>query len=122
MRIKISWAKGEIEGTLNNATTAHKIYKTLPFSSRANLWGKEVYFTIPVEDGLSPDAQQVVEAGSICFWVEGTSLAIPFGPTPISSGNECKMVTKVNIVGKLDGRPNILESIRAGDIIKVEKL
>jgi hypothetical protein len=54
--------------------------------------------------------------------VEGTSLAIPFGPTPIAAGNECKMVTKVNIVGKLDGKPDILASIRAGDMIQVTGL
>ncbi|MBN1697666.1 MAG: hypothetical protein JW881_09145 [Spirochaetales bacterium] len=121
MRIKISWAKGEITGTLNDTQTARKIYLSLPFSSRANLWGKEVYFTIPVSDDLSPDARRIVDPGTICFWVEGTSLAIPFGPTPIADGDECKLVTKVNIVGKCDGKPEILESISTGDIIKITK-
>jgi hypothetical protein len=75
---------------------------------------------VPVNAGLEPDAQQVVPPGTICFWVQGKSLAIPFGPTPVSQGNECRLVTKVNLLGKLEGDPRVLESVRDGDDIRVE--
>lgn len=120
MRIRISWDKGEVFGVLTDTPTANKVLKALPLSSSANTWGEEVYFSVPVRTELEPDAQQVVSPGAICFWVEGQSLAIPFGPTPASRGNECRLVTKVNVLGKLDGDPQTLKSIRDGDEIRVE--
>lgn len=120
MRIRISWDNSETFGVLNDTLTAKKLFSALPCSSRANTWGDEVYFEVPVSAGLEPDAQQVVPPGTICFWVEGRSLAIPFGPTPVSRGDECRLVTKVNLVGKLEGDPRRLKSIRDGAEIRVE--
>ncbi len=120
MRIRISWDKGEVFGVMTDSPTANKVLKALPLSSSANTWGEEVYFSVPVRTELEPDARQVVSPGAICFWVEGQSLAIPFGPTPVSQGNECRLVTKVNVLGKLEGDPQSLKSIRDGDEIRVE--
>jgi hypothetical protein len=107
-------------GVLNDTTTARKLYDALPCSSAANTWGDEVYFSVPMSAELAADAQQIVSPGTICFWVEGRSLAIPFGPTPVSQGSECRLVTKVNVLGMLEGDPRILESVRDGDRIRVE--
>ena len=120
MRIRISWDKGEVFGVLTDTPTANKLLEALPCSSSANTWGEEVYFSTPMRTVLEADAQQVVPPGTICFWVQGQSLAIPFGPTPISQGNECRLVTKVNLLGKLEGNPRVLKSIRDGDKIRVE--
>ena len=120
MRIRISWDKGEAFGVLDDKPTAKKLFNVLPCSSSANTWGQEIYFSVPVHTELESDAQQVVPPGTICFWVEGDSLAIPFGPTPISQGNECRLVTKVNVLGKLENDPRLLKSIRDGDVIRVE--
>ena len=120
MRIRISWDKGEVFGVLTDTPTANKLLEALPCSSSANTWGEEVYFSTPVRTALEADAQQVVSPGTICFWVEGQSLAIPFGPTPVSQGNECRLVTKVNLLGKLEGDARTLKSIRDGDKIRVE--
>jgi hypothetical protein len=121
MRIRITWDKGEAFGVLNDTLTARKVFDALPCSSAANTWGEEVYFTIPVRADLEPDAEQVVPPGTICFWVQGQSLAIPFGPTPISDGDECRLVNRVNVLGKLEGEPRVLKSVRDGDEIRVEK-
>lgn len=120
MRIRISWGKGEAFGVLTDTPTANKVLKALPCSSSVNTWGEEVYFSVPVRSELEPDAQQVVAPGTICFWVEGQSVAIPFGPTPVSRGNECRLVTKVNVLGTLEGDARVLKSIRDGDDIRVE--
>ena len=120
MRIRISWDKGEVFGVLTDTPTANKLLQALPCSSSANTWGEEVYFSTPVSTVLEADAQQVVPPGTICFWVQGQSLAIPFGPTPISQGDECRLVTKVNVLGKLEDNPRVLKSIRDGDKIRVE--
>jgi len=94
----------------------------LPHSSEANMWGKEVYFEVPIKDELEPNEKQVVEPGTVCFWTEGNSLALPYGPTPASINEECRLVARVNILGKLEGNPNLLASIQEGDAVKVEAL
>ena len=119
MRIRISWDKAEAFAVLNDTSTAKKVFDGLPCSSTADTLGEEVYFTIPVRAKIKPDAQQVVPPGTICIWVQGRSLAIPFGPTPISRGDECRLVTKVNVPGKLEGDSRVLKSVQDGDEIRV---
>jgi hypothetical protein len=64
---------------------------------------------------LEPKAREVVEPGTVCFWVQGSSLALPFGPTPVSHGNECRLVTAVNILGKIESDLKVLKGVRQGD-------
>jgi hypothetical protein len=80
-----------------------------------------VYFSLPVVMGLDSDARQVVAAGEVCFWVEGSSLALPFGPTPISQGNECRLVTRCNVLGRIEGDPRRLAAVRDGDTVHVSR-
>lgn len=77
---------------------------------------------MPVDIDLEPNARQVVPPCAICFWVEGSSLDIPYGPTPIPKGDECRLVTAINILGQLDGDPRVLDSVRDDHLITVEKL
>jgi hypothetical protein len=37
----------------------------------------------------------------------------------VSKGEECRLVTSVNILGKLEGDPRILAGIRDGDTVEV---
>jgi len=120
MRILIVWESGEVRAELDDTPTARKIIEALPYESRASTWGDEVYFSLPVVTTLEENAHDVVDPGTVCFWVEGSSLAIPFGPTPASRGDECRLVTKVNIVGTIVGDPKELASIRDGDPVRVE--
>ena len=122
MRIRISWSQGEVTAFLNDTPTARRLLDALPCESDAHTWGDEVYVGVPVETELEPDAKQVVDPGTVCFWVEGQSLAIPFGPTPISQGDECRLVTEVNILGKLEDDPSRLGSVSDGEMMRVEVL
>lgn len=119
-RIRIAWHSGEVIADLRESPTAIKVLAALPCKATANTWGDEVYFNLPVAAQLEPDAQQVVDPGSVCFWVDGSALALPFGPTPISRGSECRLVTKCNLLGKIVGDPGALKSVRDGDEIRVE--
>ena len=121
MRIRVRWDQGEVVGVLEDTPTARKVYEALPCSCQAHTWGQEVYFELPVQAELEDGAQQVVDPGTICFWVEGAALALPFGPTPISQGAECRLVTACNVLGKLEGDPAALGSVRDGDAIHVEQ-
>ena len=66
------------------------------------------------------DVRRVVDPGTICFWVGGSSLALPFGPTSISRTNECRLITKVNAIGRFEGDAQLLGTVEDGDKIRVE--
>lgn len=118
-RIVISWPKGAVNATLEDTPTARALIAALPLKAKAQTWGEEVYFEIPVEAALERDAKQLVPPGTVCFWVEGNSLALPWGPTPLSDGDEPKLVTRCNVLGRIDGDPRQLASVSSGAAITV---
>ncbi len=118
-QVRIATEAVELLAELGDTPTARALLKALPCESTAHTWGDEVYFEVGVDAALEPDARQVVDPGTVCFWVEGRSLAIPFGPTPISQGDECRLVTRVNIVGRVLGDVTALRGVRDGDPITV---
>ena len=121
-RIAIRWADQMVMATLENTPSASALLAALPCDSSANTWGDEVYFSVPVACRLEADARQVVDPGAVCYWVEGRSLALPYGPTPVSKGSECRLVAKVNVLGRIEGDARALASIRDGDRIRVERV
>lgn len=121
-RIRISWPAGSLTALLSDTPTAKAVLQALPCEAAANTWGEEVYFGVPAVTRLEADAAQVVDPGSVCFWVEGGSLALPFGPTPVSRGNECRLVTRVNVLGQIEGDPRRLATVKDGDPIRVERV
>ena len=121
-KVVIRWGNGTAVAHLADTPTATALLAALPCESSANTWGEEVYFSVPISCRLEADARQVVDPGTVCFWVEGRSLALPFGPTPVSRGSECRLVSKVNVLGKIEGDARILASIRDGDRVRVERV
>ncbi len=119
-RVRIAWKGGEVTANLRETATARQLLAALPCESRAQTWGEEVYFDLPVIALPEADALQVVDPGTVCFWVEGSALALPFGPTPISTGDECRLVTKCNVLGKIEGDPRELKKVRQGIPVRVE--
>jgi len=107
---------------LNDTPTAGQVADVLPCTSHASTWGEEVYLEMPVKAHLDDDPQQVVDPGTICYWVQGSSLAVPYGPTPISEEGECRLVTAVNVIGKLAGDPRALATVKPGESITVESV
>ena len=119
-QIRIRTGSLTLLAELRDTPTAQAILDALPCESTAHTWGDEVYFDLEVDAKLEPDARDVVDPGTVCFWVEGNALAIPFGPTPASRADECRLVTAVNLVGRLLGDPGDLRPVRAGDPVRVE--
>ena len=105
---------------LRETPSVKQLLAVLPCEASAQTWGDEVYFNVPLTAALEPDAQQVVEPGTVCFWVQGRALALPFGPTPVSQGNECRLVTRCNVLGAIEGNPRRLGTVRQGEAIRVE--
>ncbi len=121
MKLRIKFPRHAFVVELKDTATSRAILDKLPFESKAQTWGDEVYFSTPVSAKLEADARQVVEPGTVCFWTEGDSIALPFGRTPISTDERPKLANACNVLGKILGDPKSLARVRTGDQVKVEK-
>ena len=105
---------------LANTPTAKEILNHVPFSSSVNTWGDEIYFDTPISVAKEANAKDIVEAGELAFWVEGSCIAIGFGPTPISQGDEIRLAAKTNIWGHSQTDVKLLTKAKDGDPVSVE--
>lgn len=58
----------------------------------------EFYFKVPVKTAAESDSVEVVEPGTVAYWVQGSCLCIFWGPTPASYGDECRAASRVNLL------------------------
>ena len=100
---KVRFLIGDIalEAELRDTPTARELLKVLPLESTGSYWGKEFYFDTPVIVPLEPDATDVVESGAVAYWAAGHCLCLLWGPTPASRGDECRLASEANVVGKV---------------------
>ena len=120
MRLRIDIAGQAFVVEMKDTATAKAILAKTPFASTAQTWGDEVYFSTPVSAKREPDAKQVVEAGTVCFWCEGDSIALPFGRTPISTDDKPRLANPCNVLGSMKDFA-LLKKIKSGDKVRVEK-
>jgi hypothetical protein len=119
-KVKIVVGDIELAAELLDTPTADAVYDNLPIESEARTWGDEVYFSTPVHVTREADARDVMEPGEIAFWVEGNAIAIGFGPTPVSQGDEIRLVAKTNIFARALDDVKKLGAARDGDPVHVE--
>jgi len=102
--------------------TADALWQAMPFDSRANTSGDEVYFATPVAQAREADARDLMALGDIAFWPDGHAIAICFGPTPISRPGEMRLASASNVWASALGDPKMLRAVRDGDTVTVERL
>ena len=122
MQILIKVADITLTSMLRDTPTAQAILAALPFESRAQTWGEEVYFSAPLSVELEADAHDVVTVGELAFWVEGSCIAIGFGPTPVSRGDEIRLAARTNIWADTNDDVRQLGSVQVGDVVRVEQV
>ncbi|MBW1696210.1 MAG: hypothetical protein JRH18_03190 [Deltaproteobacteria bacterium] len=120
-KIKITAGDVTATGILNDSATADAIWNALPISARANTWGDEIYFEIPVKAEEEKDATDLVDLGTLAYWPPGNAFCIFFGPTPASRGEEIRAASAVNLVGKIEGDATVFKKVTGGSAVTIEK-
>src|SRR5215204_6293042 len=121
-RIRFNFGSLTLDAELLDTVTARAIAAALPITATAMTWGEEVYFEVPVTVAREPDARAVVTPGEIAYWPEGCCIAIGFGRTPISQGDETRLAAPCNVFAKALGDVKALAKVKAGTAIKVVAL
>jgi hypothetical protein len=122
MRIRFDFGILALDAELFDTPTARAITAALPISSSALTWGEEVYFEIPVKVAREKDARAVVTPGELAYWPDGCAIALGFGRTPISRGDETRLASPCNIFGRTIGDVKTLAKVRAGAKISVTRI
>ena len=120
-RLKITVGDVSFTATLRDTPTAKAVAAACPIDGQANTWGDEVYFGAALDVDPESDQRAVVEAGEIAYWLEGNAIAIGYGPTPVSQGDEIRLAAPVNIFADAD--PDDVRKLKGssgGEPVKVE--
>ena len=121
-RIRFDFGDLSLEAELLDTPTAKTIAAALPITSAVLTWGDEVYFDVPVNVKREADARAVVTPGEIAYWPQGPAIALGFGRTPISTGDECRLASPCNIFAQALGDVKMLKRVRDGARITVTAL
>lgn len=117
-KLRITAGTVSATATLNASATATAIWQALPLEARANTWGDEIYFGIPVHLG-EDNAQAIVGLGDLGYWPPGHAFCIFFGRTPMSRGNEIRPASAVNVFGQVDGDATVFTQVADGTPITI---
>ena len=119
-RIRIKAGHIEAIAALNDTKAAQAIWESLPIKSKVNLWGKEIYFSIPIHFELEA-GRELVNIGDLGYWPQGDAFCIFFGPTPISRGKEIRPASPVTVFGKVIGDATIFKQVASEAEITIER-
>ena len=118
-KILIAVESISMEAELLDTPTARQIAQALPIEGSVNVWGDEIYFDIPLTIDQEPDASQDVDVGDLGYWPVGPAFCIFFGPTPVSTGDQPRAYSPVNVFGRILGDPQLFKSVSGGSTITI---
>ena len=121
-QIEISAGDVIVTAVLNDSDTADELWAAMPITARAQTWGDEIYFSIPVSVEEAADSQETVEMGAVAFWPPGSALCLFWGPTPMSAPGEIRPASAVNVMGLIDGDPTVLGGVADGTEVVVARM
>ncbi len=104
---------------LRNTETAKLIVKSIPINSKIQMWGEEIFFNTNLQVKLEDDAKEVTQLGELAFWTEGSAIAIGYGKTPVSIGEEIRLIGPCNVWADGNFKKADFDNIKTGDEISL---
>jgi hypothetical protein len=108
------------EITGDNPITADAVWSKLPIEGKANIWGDEIYFAIPVS-AEAENPKEIVDLADVAYWPPGKAICFFFGPTPASRDREIRAASPVNVFAKVVNNVKLLKLVKPGEKVRVEK-
>lgn len=121
-RIRITVGPVQVEAELKGTKTAQEIYAALPVEASINTWGEEFYFKLGGVKDYRESATTQVKVGDVAFWGAGQVLAIFFGRTPMSMGQDPVPADRVNVIGRIVGDATVFRRVMEASTIRVERV
>ncbi len=121
-KIRITVGSVRLDAELKSTKTALEVYGALPVESPVNTWGEEFYFKLAGVKDHRETATNQVKVGDVAFWGAGQVLAIFFGRTPMSMGQDPVPADRVNVIGRIVGDASVLRSVMDQPNIRIEKI
>ena len=120
-KIKIFIKDIIMDAELFDTPCARAIAAALPIEARPNEWGDEFYFQVPVKMSLDETATTKVKIDDSGYCAPANSLALFFGPTPMSSVPYPVPASEVNLVGRVIGEAAVLKKGKGAGSIRIMK-
>ena len=120
--VKITIGGIQLLADLKPNRTAQAIVDALPITAPVNQWGEEFYCKMPGVKDYRETAKNQVKVGDVAFWGMGEMLAVFFGRTPMSLGEDPVPADRVNVIGKIQGDAKVLQQAVGATTMQVELL
>jgi len=111
LRVRIRAGDIAMTAALSESSTTAELMEILPVTGKAQRWGDEIYFSVPLEH-IEEDAKGEVPSGTVAYWPPGSAIRVFFGQKPYSP---------VNVLGMLEGDSREFSKVAAGDEVTIEK-
>ena len=121
-KVRITVGSVQLDAELKSTKTASEVYAALPVESPVNLWGEEFYFKLDGVKDYREMATNQVKVGDVAFWGAGQVVAIFFGRTPMSMGQDPVPADRVNIIGRIIGDASMLRRAMDASTIRIDRI
>jgi hypothetical protein len=121
-KVRITVGSVQLDAELKSTKTASEVYAALPVESPVNLWGEEFYFKLAGVKDYRETATNQVKVGDVAFWGAGQVVAIFFGRTPMSMGQDPVPADRVNIIGRIIGDASMLRRAMDASTIRIDRI
>ncbi len=121
-KIRITVGSVQLDAELKSTKTAQEVYAALPIESPVNTWGEEFYFKMAGVKDHRETATNQVKVGDVAFWGAGQVLAIFFGRTPMSMGQDPVPADRVNVIGHILGDASVLQRAMEASTIRIDRI
>jgi hypothetical protein len=121
-KVRITVGSVQLDAELKSTKTASEVYAALPVESPVNLWGEEFYFKLAGVKDYRETATNQVKVGDVAFWGAGQVVAIFFGRTPMSMGQDPVPADRVNIIGRIIGDASMLRRAMDAPTIRIDRI